>query len=155
MMPRVVFGQRTNSDKEQSTTLTAAGAGTLAGEGRRCQMLSPAAARRLPSRLPGGPQRDSERAPGPVCCSGEPCAHFLVEAADPRSPLRAARTYFFSAGGLPTDCLVGATTRPARSAAFYWGLGRCMWCCAEGNGAGVFGQCPRRGKNCSGIEKRE
>jgi hypothetical protein len=39
--------------------------------------------------------------------TGEPCSHFVVEAADPKSPLRAARTYFFSAGSLPTDCLAG------------------------------------------------
>jgi hypothetical protein len=31
MMPRVVFGQRTNSDKEQSSTLTAGAAGASAG----------------------------------------------------------------------------------------------------------------------------
>jgi len=65
MMPRVVFGTRTASDNEQSSSLTVAAANA----------------------------------------SGDPCLHFVVEAADPRSPLRAARTYFLTCGALATNPL--------------------------------------------------
>ena len=39
-------------------------------------------------------------APGPGTVAGAPALHFVAEAADPRSALRMARSYFLSQGTL-------------------------------------------------------
>jgi hypothetical protein len=81
MQPRVVFGPaRTNDEGARSEGVTVAAAGAGAASGASAGDTQ------------GGQQ-------GAV--------HFVAEAADPRSALRAARTYFLSAGALVKDIFAG------------------------------------------------
>ena len=46
-------------------------------------------------------------APGPGTFAGAPALHFVAEAADPRSALRVARSYFLTYGALFRNHLLG------------------------------------------------
>lgn len=68
MLPRVVFGPRSNTETTTSDNVSMATA-----------MVAP----------------------------GQPAVHFVAEAADPRSPLRVARSYFLSSGALVRNIFAG------------------------------------------------
>eukprot|EP00195_Chlamydomonas_chlamydogama_P002993 CAMPEP_0202922708 /NCGR_PEP_ID=MMETSP1392-20130828/78065_1 /ASSEMBLY_ACC=CAM_ASM_000868 /TAXON_ID=225041 /ORGANISM="Chlamydomonas chlamydogama, Strain SAG 11-48b" /LENGTH=588 /DNA_ID=CAMNT_0049616349 /DNA_START=166 /DNA_END=1928 /DNA_ORIENTATION=- len=88
MMPRIVFGARTNSDSAVSEAVTL---GAAPGPGSRSGGTEVIALLHLLARVCKHV---------PCQCSGAHALHFVAEAADPRGPLRAARTYFLSTGAL-------------------------------------------------------
>ncbi|GFR45023.1 hypothetical protein Agub_g6334, partial [Astrephomene gubernaculifera] len=118
--PRVIFGPRTSDDTATSGAATLMQCGYPLQQQQQQEEGSAAASAAAAAASAAAPTVSSSSS-----SSWELPLHFVAEAADPRSPLRVARTYFLSRGAVERDVFADPDEEAAEGFDFPDAAARC------------------------------